>query len=865
MADQLEWFQRNFRLLTGNQPFVWQQQLFENMIRGEFPERIHIPTGCGKTAIIHIWLLALASTALHGSHPVPRRLVWIVNNRAVVDQATAEAEILAGMMACAPPELEEVARVIRDFAAMPAADGRILAVSTLRGQRADNREWSKDPSRPAAIVGTVDMIGSRLLFRGYGDTRKVRARYAGLLGQDSLIVNDEAHLTPAFAELLAGIRDAQGPRAIRIMTLSATPRDGNGGFPQNLDADLADEQFRKRVEARKILKLCPTPDTKAMRAKILELARQPHNGAGQRTIVYVSSPEEASKLAQELKKTEGEDRVFLLTGTMRGLERDRLCNTGVFRRFLERIPGQGPPVWGVMTSAGEVGINITAERMITEMDSADHLLQRFGRLNRFGAGTGEAYVVWSEKAAPGKKRQDRDACLAMTREYLKRLPACDGGYDISPAALWRHRPGKDAMSVAPKRPPLLPWLLEAWALTSINHSEWRDLPAVEPWLHGAADDEPAAEIAWREDVELLARTTGDEIEAVLKAHRVRAHERLQEPAYRVSRKLSELAEAAGERPVIIVASDGSAEPLTLRQAAERSVAYSLVLLPPGVGSLNDAGMFETASGECEYDVADLPEDTRLERARFRFYNDDGWKATQIGVKNSIPHETGALKLNVAELRRFGRERGMVLREYVEVDASTGSPEGRETVAYYSVARSGKRHGFVSFDTHTSAVQEAAAALNQKLGLGAGEAEALKLAAQFHDEGKKREVWQTAAGKPTADLVAKAPHINWRLLSGYRHELGSLVKLELPAGTDADVADLALHLIAAHHGWARPHFPPEAVDRENILLSRRIANEAMVRFARLQERYGLWGLAHLEAVFCAADALASAAETEVADA
>jgi len=44
--------------------------------------------------------------------------------------------------------------------------GGALAVSTLRGQFADNRQWADSPSQPAIIIGTVDMIGSRLLFSG---------------------------------------------------------------------------------------------------------------------------------------------------------------------------------------------------------------------------------------------------------------------------------------------------------------------------------------------------------------------------------------------------------------------------------------------------------------------------------------------------------------------------------------------------------------------------------------------------------------------------------------------------------------------------------------------------------------------------
>lgn len=36
------------------------------------------------------------------------------------------------------------------------------------------RKWLEDPASPAIIVGTVDMIVSRLLFEGYGISRKMR-------------------------------------------------------------------------------------------------------------------------------------------------------------------------------------------------------------------------------------------------------------------------------------------------------------------------------------------------------------------------------------------------------------------------------------------------------------------------------------------------------------------------------------------------------------------------------------------------------------------------------------------------------------------------------------------------------------------
>jgi CRISPR-associated endonuclease/helicase Cas3 len=72
-------------------------------------------------------------------------------------------------------------------------------------------------------------------------------------------------------------------------------------------------------------------------------------------------------------------------------------------------------------------------------------------------------------------------------------------------------------------------------------------------------------------------------------------------------------------------------------------------------------------------------------------------------------------------------------------------------------------------------------------------------------------------------------------------------------------ELVLHLIAAHHGRARPHFPPdEAFDPERPQqIADEMAAKVPQRFARLQRKYGRWGLAYLESLLRAADWAASA--------
>lgn len=183
------WLKAALALPDGEAPFPWQERLFKRFLQGRIERSLDLPTGLGKTSVMAIWLVARACGA-----SVPRRLAYVVDRRAVVDQATAVAEKLR-VAVSADPALSS---------ALGLSGGR-LAISTLRGQFVDNREWMDDPAAPAIIVGTVDMVGSRLLFEGYGTSRKLRPYQAGLLGNDTLVVLDEAHLVPPFEHLLQAI------------------------------------------------------------------------------------------------------------------------------------------------------------------------------------------------------------------------------------------------------------------------------------------------------------------------------------------------------------------------------------------------------------------------------------------------------------------------------------------------------------------------------------------------------------------------------------------------------------------------------------------------------------------------------------
>lgn len=163
----------------------------------------------------------------------------------------------------------------------------------------------------------------------------------------------------------------------------------------------------------------------------------------------------------------------------------------------------------------------------------------------------------------------------------------------------------------------------------------------------------------------------------------------------------------------------------------------------------------------------------------------------------------------------------------------------------------------SLTGHVRQVVEQVSELTTRLGLPDDEAEAFSIAASLHDDGKAAERWQNAMNAPRDDrpYAKTRGGGNWRLLEGYRHEFGSLLKAEranLPGGA----RDLILHLIAAHHGNARPLVSSSGCDDGPPSLLEAKAGDAALRFARLQKLYGPWGLAWREAILRAADQSAS---------
>jgi CRISPR-associated endonuclease/helicase Cas3 len=542
----------------------------------------------------------------------------------------------------------------------------------------------------------------------------------------------------------------------------------------------------------------------------------------------------------------------------------------IIRSFLDStVPER--TVYLVSTSAGEVGIDLDADHVVCSLTTLDSMIQRLGRVNRRG-GRGRVanvdVVVDTSETEPKDGASAFDQAVRSTYAILRQWVGKGGGeLDASPGRFRTLLEGladdqrREAFSPKGMAPPLTDILLDAWSLTSIV-GPMPGRPQVAAYLHGLTNDPPETFVVWRKEVSLLAQAQVDNVAVRdwFRACRPKAHERLHDRTKYVQSTLEALLklhrkkEANRDFPLILLDEHGGAEWSSLSQIVERdfNIAYLTVVLPVEAGGLNSYGMLDAHVDEDASDVAEQGESGR-----------ERWLLVTNGIVDRYERlttdaATDALPDGLCELER------VVLREPPEGAQDQG--ESRYLLLMISPRESALENPEAvettqTLDDHTSRTVEQVNRITDTLGLAPSLKHALAIAAQHHDRGKNRLVWQRYACNPNPERpVAKSrKYRHWRSLGGYRHEFGSVLDAaDDPEIKDHAERDLILHLIAVHHGWARPHFESRACDPPPTTTAQNeeIAAEAMRRYSRLQQRFGRWGLAWLESLLRAADILVS---------
>ncbi|AXE37698.1 type I-G CRISPR-associated helicase/endonuclease Cas3g [Acidipropionibacterium virtanenii] len=378
-----------------NEPFPWQVRLVDTIFeQGRWPDAITAPTGSGKSAVVeaHIFLAALSAA---GSGPrLPRRLCVVVDRRALVDsQADRAQRVLDWLTTSADPLAQEMTAALASITIAPDSGPVILA--NLRGGIASDRTWIDDPSACAVICATPDMWGSRLLMRGYGTSRAARPREAGLLGMDSVVVIDEAHLSRQLlgtarwvSRYVAKTSPTLGVPGLQVVESSATARTDNGGTEIGISAeDLEYPGLEPRMTRPKPVRIVRSPDWNGRKATAKYLAtlatearllRETRTGG---TIgCIVNNVNTALRLAEELG-----DNCPCWVGPMRPMDLARLKAQFPDLFGIAGRQDRESPQFLVATQTVEVGIDVDFVGLLTELAPADSLAQRFGRVNRKGS------------------------------------------------------------------------------------------------------------------------------------------------------------------------------------------------------------------------------------------------------------------------------------------------------------------------------------------------------------------------------------------------------------------------------------------------------------------------------------------------
>lgn len=892
---------------AGQMPFPWQVRLLDTFVEDKLPRALDVPTGLGKTATMAIWLVARALGA-----EVPRRLIYVVDRRAVVDQATTEAERLRQWVR-ETPAVAEALGLTGHCTEDPEAGA--LAISTLRGQFVDNREWMDDPSQPGIVVGTVDMVGSRLLFEGYGSSAKIRPYQAGLLGNDCLYVVDEAHLVPSFEALLDTVvgDDLRTTAALEVvpachlLSLSATSRDPGGGETFKLlpvaerRADDDYTEMDRRLDAPKRIAVHPLTAKDALPTALARQAWQlAEEGARAiRCVVFVNSRDDAEKVHKELtalakpsKRGDPEAAsVTLFTGGRRVHERELAATELATHGFIAgtTVP-LVRPAFLVSTSAGEVGVDLDAEHMVSDLVAWDRMVQRLGRVNRRGRGDATVDVL---AQPPDGKSDDRSAAFAAQLQVvasLRQTEADPQRRDGSPNGL------RELSERAQSDPTLRDWLakatsatvlypdlemptLEAWAMTALPEHAGR--PEVEPWLRGWDERLPQTRVVWRAHLPFpdgAPAGGADEVEDILRRYfdALPPHlsETLELDTYRVVSWLSDrikrlqkrLAkkdepERWRDRPVAVLLdarNEVERKWLTLDQlamvmswknkAAKERIFYDKTLVVTAqLGGLSQ-GLLDSSE--------DAPPATADVHAPWSHNGTEpvtGFRVRHYTTSDDTPLNETAPAGDWYERERFALAYADdAVSEWLIVDKWRADATTEDDRA---VGRAQE------LDEHHAWTARQAEGLAKRLGLPDHAKLILTTAARLHDEGKRAPHWQQAFSTPDASKVwAKTlGPVRPGLLQRYRHELGSLDYAEddqqLQSMPPNDRA-LVMHLIAAHHGFARPFLrtdghaalPPSALEARVKAVAR--------NFFALQRQWGPWGLAWWEALLRAADQRAS---------
>ncbi len=488
----------------GNSPFKWQTELVQRVHDKGWPKMLDMPTSSGKTSVIDIAVFHLAMECEKKDRKAPLKIAFVVDRRLVVDDAFEHAQKIKNKL---ENSKNPITCMISNTLKTMSPSGKPLEVVKLRGGMPRENDWSRTPSQPLVIISTVDQIGSRLLFRGYGVSHTMRPIHAGLIGTDTLIILDEAHTSQPFLDTLRSIHKMKHSRLqypFQVMFMSATPPSWQEDvFPQKEHRDelLADNKICQRIDAHKYAELLNIRSDDKVEQFVREGIKLADKDDVSTVGILVNRVLLARQIFESIKreiKDNGNKEVHLLTGRCRPFERDVFVKQELDKIRKDKNSPDHRKVFFVSTQCIEVGVDVSFDAIVTQIAPIDSLCQRFGRLNRTGVNKVSNAIIIASADEISSKVDDpvyKDAS-AKTWKYLKSIA---NGKKIDFGIKYFERPKKKEL-FAPKMETvnIFPEYVKLWTWTKPSpHPD----PDPSLFLHGVGSKSADVQIIWRADLE----------------------------------------------------------------------------------------------------------------------------------------------------------------------------------------------------------------------------------------------------------------------------------------------------------------------------------------------------------------------------
>jgi CRISPR-associated endonuclease/helicase Cas3 len=416
-----------YKAICGFPPRDMQREVFNRIAAGQDALLFKAPTGTGKTEAVVIPALALN-----------KRLILPLPTRSLLEDHRLRIE-----------------KYLATFSALPGNEGRAISLIVDTGEESQRVVFinGKESGRARRHLYKADVILTTLdkfLFRyfGFGDVNKSFV-YPLRIGDGSrtLICFDEAHTYDGvsfinFRHLVNALYKAG--QGVVVMTatmpkayqdeidflepvgspMGTKPADKALHVIESKHDDLSDalvEEALRQVRMNGVRKIIVTTES----VGFIEHGDEPTGRALRDGAYNVYVKLKQAIGADELTGFKPRENLFLYHGRM-----DKQERKAVYDALKKLDDDQEASYILVTTSAIEVGCDLNARMLITELCNPEQLIQRAGRCNRRGNFADAKVVVAIPKQAYGDggliKPYARSLTLEEEAAYVEFLKNCDG-------------------------------------------------------------------------------------------------------------------------------------------------------------------------------------------------------------------------------------------------------------------------------------------------------------------------------------------------------------------------------------------------------------------------------------------------------